>query len=551
MPEYNFTSPGASAFDSLQSAMLQQQQLQRQAMLDELNKRNVESEISDREMNRKIQEERIQSERELRSAQAEERKAKAQQELKAHLPVLPIGAQLDPAKAKSITGLYEAAGEPSPIEEGKTLPSTQTTGGSPTIQAELPVEDPIAGAATRRDAVHMAIASGVPFDKVDKFINERFGATRVSKQAATPDVQVPPTYVGTESQQALNELSTELQSAKDPREVAVAILKAQANGAPQEKIKDISTAIFGSMTARAAAQPKVGSFEDYVQRSAGPNPTPQQIEEARKKWGEEGRAPVINMSTLVQPGGKEMLARAMAKGDAAALANLGWGSAGAQLKAEVVNIASHYNPQTDAFDANTPPDLSTNRVIRTAASATLKQQTEQLASVKTFTNTATKNLDLALEASNKVARTDSQFINKIVLNAVRGAEPAPDLTDFEVKIYTAVREYAKVAQAAGNITGGALTDTATKEATALLNSAKSEPAFKAAVKAMKADMNSILTSREATVKELREGLGEKSPAVVAPGGGGNPVYNPATGKVETSSGPSKNPTYNPATGKVE
>lgn len=56
MPGYQFTSNGASAYDNIVKFMAQRQALQRQVELDALNKRNVESQMADRETNRKLQE---------------------------------------------------------------------------------------------------------------------------------------------------------------------------------------------------------------------------------------------------------------------------------------------------------------------------------------------------------------------------------------------------------------------------------------------------------------------------------------------------------------
>jgi hypothetical protein len=43
------------------------------------------------------------------------------------------------------------------------------------------------------------------------------------------------------------------------------------------------------MPPRAAAGPDAGTFEHYVTRKFGPNPTPEQVENARRTWGDAGR----------------------------------------------------------------------------------------------------------------------------------------------------------------------------------------------------------------------------------------------------------------------
>ena len=197
MPNYDFQSPGAGFTGGLQQAMLQQQELQRRSMLeqrqqmmDELQRKNVESEIAnrsseadDRKANRAIQEHRAA----LEDAQAA--KLKEDEALK-ELGQTPIGTPITPSLKSTIA----TAHRPDLIAgAGHTLSSTSTIGGAPlpqtnqigaqAIQSQaqpnpLAVTDPISSATNRKEAVRAAIAAGVPFDKINELVNQKFGADK-------------------------------------------------------------------------------------------------------------------------------------------------------------------------------------------------------------------------------------------------------------------------------------------------------------------------------------------------------------------------------------
>jgi uncharacterized protein YqiB (DUF1249 family) len=140
-------------------------------------------------------------------------------------------------------------------------------------------------------------------------------------------------------------------------------------------------------------------------------------------------------------------------------------------------------------------DLPTVRAEYRANQTALNKLLPQAQATANAANAATDNLDLALQMSPNVTRTDSAWVNQRVNEFVRGVTPAVALTDFEVKLYTAAREYAKVTSG-GALSAQGLTDSAAKEASALINAAQSPDALAAAVNAMKADMANV--TREQT-----------------------------------------------------
>lgn len=72
---YQFTSPGAEAGKALEELMLQRELQRRQAFLDDLNKRTVESQIADREAARAAQAAQLESLSEVRANQRADRVA--------------------------------------------------------------------------------------------------------------------------------------------------------------------------------------------------------------------------------------------------------------------------------------------------------------------------------------------------------------------------------------------------------------------------------------------------------------------------------------------
>lgn len=118
----------------------------------------------------------------------------------------------------------------------------------------------------------------------------------------------------------------------------------------------------------------------------------------------------------------------------------------------------------------------------------------QKVATESAANTAADNLDLALQQSPNVARTGSKLVNRYTQWAQGQLTPAKGLTQFEVYIYTAAREYAKVASGSA-LSAQGLTDSAAKEAEKLLNAAQSPEAFAGAVDAMKHDMANVVAEK--------------------------------------------------------
>ncbi len=146
-----------------------------------------------------------------------------------------------------------------------------------------------------------------------------------------------------------------------------------------------------------------------------------------------------------------------------------------------------------------------------ANSAAATKLVTQAIFVKTYLNTATDNLNLAVTASANIPRTGAKFVNNYLQWAQGNFTPAGPLAQFETYIYTASREYAKVTSGGASSAQG-LTDSASAEASKLINAAQSPEAFAAAAGAMKQDMANVINNLDSSVNGLSSSLGVVNPS---------------------------------------
>jgi hypothetical protein len=132
--------------------------------------------------------------------------------------------------------------------------------------------------------------------------------------------------------------------------------------------------------------------------------------------------------------------------------------------------------------------------------------------------TATDNLDLALGQSDQVARSGAKLGNRYLQWAQGNLTPAKGLAQFELYIYTAAREYAKVTSGSAASTQG-LTDSATAEASKLINAAQAPETFAAVVDGMKKDMANVTGNQTKQIAAVSNTLGNFFSAL----NGGGPI----------------------------
>jgi hypothetical protein len=169
---------------------------------------------------------------------------------------------------------------------------------------------------------------------------------------------------------------------------------------------------------------------------------------------------------------------------------------GANPRAKATRDAIQNQAAAIATAAGT--DLPTVQAEYAANRAALTKLLPQAKATATAANTASDNLDLALEQSAAIGRTDSKLVNRYLQWAQGELTEGKGLSKFETYIYTAAREYAKVASG-GALSATGLSDTAAREATKLLNASMSKGAFAGAVDAMRGDMANLQSQQAKTL----------------------------------------------------
>lgn len=171
---YDIQSPLGAGLESLSKILVQQEVQKRQEMIDEITRRNVESQIKDRDTNRKVQEQKAQQEHEDRQAKikadSEEKTAHAAKEREDKLAKM---LTMPPAYMQDITGTEIASLLPDYMKtskDGKVLFSgtpEMTVGHDPDFEKALKDGD-------RATMYTILTRHGVKFSEVGAKIDDMF-----------------------------------------------------------------------------------------------------------------------------------------------------------------------------------------------------------------------------------------------------------------------------------------------------------------------------------------------------------------------------------------
>lgn len=198
---------------------------------------------------------------------------------------------------------------------------------------------------------------------------------------------------------------------------------------------------------------------------------------------------VINMST---PEAKSAVSAMADRLEGGAEVSFGGGNAGQQTKIAV--YAEIARRAAAAKEAGVDYNINANSVmfanLKKAGGVLQTQYATNSAGVKTLND----NLDRVIKTGKDVHHTDSKWVNEYVNKFVRGATKAGELSAFETNLFTAAREYAKLASGA-NASVAEVSATAVKAVTDIINSAQSDEALKAAVENMRADAENIVRNQ--------------------------------------------------------
>lgn len=199
------------------------------------------------------------------------------------------------------------------------------------------------------------------------------------------------------------------------------------------------------------AGPAVGSFEDFVVKKFGANPTADQLAKARREWADLGREIKPEAETVpLTPAGLDAAAMMFAK--TGQLPPMGMGASAAAQRAKIINRAAELDPSIDLAAAKA--DYDANR-------ASLSKLQQQRDAIGAFEETALKNLDIFIEQAKKISDTGSPMLNRPLRAIQEAGLGSAELTAFNTARRTVIPEFAKILANPG--LSGQLSDSARHE----------------------------------------------------------------------------------------
>ena len=213
-----------------------------------------------------------------------------------------------------------------------------------------------------------------------------------------------------------------------------------------------------------------------------------------------------------------------------AIPSFGMGAAGWAMRAQFYSAVA----QQATAKGLTGQALAAQKAASTAAQSGLTKMQTLYSTTQAAEQTAKKNLDYALTLGKDYNQQTMFPAGNRFINWLSGNVGNVKLTAFETALYTGAREYAKVASgAAGSVAG--LTDSATKEAESMINSAMTQGQLESTIATMKQDMENVKTSQSDSIVNLND--------IIANGGTGGtanltPPVTPNNPNGGNSGGPS-------------
>jgi hypothetical protein len=270
-----------------------------------------------------------------------------------------------------------------------------------------------------------------------------------------------------------------------------------------------------ALTPTKESATKLGSFEDYVSRTYGENPTPAQILAARKAYGQaDDRALKVSVGapgsagplTQGEGGGLELAGTMMRL-----TGRVPVGMSRSGLAAQVTNEAARQNKMV----GQTPVAMMQKSAVYQGDQKALASLQKQAGAADAYETKALAQLDIVDGLSDQVWRTKSPLINRAILAGQTEIAGDKDATLLLNAIQTASNEYAKIMMG-GTASAQALSDSASKEAQKLLNAGMSKGTLKGATQLMRTEMGLTMNGYDAAQKHILENMGGSAGAPQTP-----------------------------------
>lgn len=255
----------------------------------------------------------------------------------------------------------------------------------------------------------------------------------------------------------------------------------------------------------------VGSFEDYVQRKYGANPSAAQIASARREYGDAGRAAPVTVNLTgggpgdpVDIGARAVIEGRMAPSQAASLYG-GYGKEGAAFKRALVTRIQQLQP-----DFNFQAAESGYQFGKSPGTQTTVRMIDNIM----------QTIPVLEHASREFQRSNIRFINKGLL-AGKSQVGNVNVAQYQAALLGLSDEVAKILSGGG--TGSTTSDAKLRQAQELLAGDYTPQQLAGVISTIK----EMLTTRRGSLTKdtfMEKPGNESKPATLK--------FNPATGKVE-------------------
>lgn len=266
--------------------------------------------------------------------------------------------------------------------------------------------------------------------------------------------------------------------------------------------------------------PEVGSFGDYLTRTYGEKPTPQQIIAARKAYGQaddRARVTVMNMGGDYQLSDQGIDIAALNYRKTGTLPPIARDPAA--LK-RIVDRAATLTPNDVSRIESGGMDVATNKAAYGADAGSLKKLQQQTDAVAAFESTATANSKVLDDMVKRIPDLGAKFLNTPA-RALAGQLGSEDMAAFNTIRQSVANEYARIIS--NPSLAGTMSDSARHEADVLLDP-------NATVGQIRSALRTLHTEAANRRQSYQDQLGQIRSRMSGGNRGGAPAAGPARPK---------------------
>jgi hypothetical protein len=212
--------------------------------------------------------------------------------------------------------------------------------------------------------------------------------------------------------------------------------------------------------------------------------------------------------------------------DTGKLPGFGMGKNGQVARVQVLDRAAQILDQS----GDNEKSMLVRQASVKAAQSALTDQGKKRSAMASAEQTASANLDLAVQEGQKTDRVGSPMVNRAIIAWRQGVTGDPQTARFVNALTTAKNEYAKVISGATGASG--ITDAARKEADDLFSKVTNQQTLEATVALAKKEMKNRMAGFDQTMGQLKATIGDQGNT--SPPGNSAATTAPTEGQKATS-----------------